>query len=136
MIINAQRESGKQLTTFQCFYTLEAVPEPQERRLLAEVHHANHFWTRLKGLLGQKTLDPDVGLLIEPCHSVHTLGMAFPIAVLFLSEENVIVHISSEMKPQRLSPIVKGAKKVLELHPETLKAVPLQVGQKLVFHRC
>src|SRR5215204_7088823 len=42
---------------------------------------AKNVWTRGKGLLGRRGLPEGEGLVIEPCSSIHTLFMAFPIDV-------------------------------------------------------
>lgn len=101
--------------------------------LLAQVSHAANFVTRLKGLLGRDSLDEDEGILIEPCHSVHTLGMRFEIAVVFLAWDNSVLHVIDCMRPGRLSPVVSGARRVLELHPDRLARHPLQRGDQLRF---
>ncbi len=104
-----------------------------EQLLLSEVAHAHSFFTRLRGLLGQKQLKHEQGLLITPCHSVHTLGMHFAIGVVFLNREGAVIHQIAEMPPGKLSPVIKGAKQVLELHPETLATWGLEMGDVLVF---
>ncbi|MGE3726203.1 MAG: DUF192 domain-containing protein [Candidatus Sericytochromatia bacterium] len=104
-----------------------------EQLLLSEVAHANSFFTRLRGLLGQKELKQEQGLLITPCHSVHTLGMHFAIGVVFLNRDGQVLHQISAMAPGKLSPVIKGAKQVLELHPETLATWGLETGDVLVF---
>ncbi|MFM2152962.1 MAG: hypothetical protein RL199_1397, partial [Pseudomonadota bacterium] len=48
------------------------------------VLRATGFFDRLRGLLGRPSLDPDVGLWIEPCDGVHTFFMRFPIDVAVL----------------------------------------------------
>ena len=47
---------------------------------------ADTHWTRLRGLLGLSSSDfrNGSGLWIVPCHGVHTLGMGFPIDVIYL----------------------------------------------------
>jgi uncharacterized membrane protein (UPF0127 family) len=40
---------------------------------------ADRWWRRAFGLMGRRHLAPGEGLLLEPCSSVHTLGMRFPI---------------------------------------------------------
>lgn len=95
------------------------------------VHHlirANTFLTRLKGLMGKKTLPQDTGLLLEPCDNVHTFHMHFPIDVIFLNQENKVMHIAHSMKPNQMGKRIKGAKKVLEVNGGIAAAVNLQPG--------
>lgn len=104
----------------------------QEQQILSDVQHAKTFWARLKGLLGRKELALHQGILLEPCHSVHTLGMKFEIAVIFLDRENRILHLIPHMPPGKLSPVISKARKVLECHPDLLAQYSLQVGTALV----
>lgn len=102
--------------------------------ILHQVEHANSFYTRFKGLLGRSGLGVDAGLLITPCSSVHTLGMRFPIGVVFLEGDYTICRIVPVLSPGRLSPWVPRAKHVLEVNPELLQQYPLAVGDSLVFY--
>lgn len=104
-----------------------------DQLLLPEVHTAQTFWTRLRGLLGRSDIAPTEGLLIRPCNSVHTLGMKFPIGVVFLSRSGEVRHLIARMPPGKLSPLIRGADQVLELHPETLAQAQLVVGDQLTF---
>jgi len=90
--------------------------------ILSNVAYANNFWLRLKGLLGKKSITPQQGLLIEPCNSVHSLGMKFPIAVIYLSKDNQILHVIPEMQPGKLGPLIRKSRRVLECHPAALPA--------------
>lgn len=60
-------------------------------------------WTRLRGLLGQRTLEPAHGLWIRPCNSVHGYFMRFAIDVLYLDAAGRILHIRHHLLPWRFS---------------------------------
>ncbi len=45
------------------------------------------LFARMRGLLGRKSLGPDTAMVIDPCSSIHTLGMRFAIDVLFLDSK-------------------------------------------------
>lgn len=96
--------------------------------VVAHIIHANTFFTRLKGLMGRKTLPRDTGLLLEPCDSVHTFYMQFPIDVIFLNKENKVMHIEHNMKPSQIGKRIKGAKKVLEVNGGIAATMNLQPG--------
>lgn len=102
--------------------------------ILRHVERADSFYTRFRGLLGRSALSSDTGLLITPCSSVHTLGMRFPIGVIFLDDSYTICRLLPSMAPGRLSPWVPRAKRVLEVNPELLERYALAVGDTLVFH--
>jgi uncharacterized protein len=75
---------------------------------------ADSFLTRLRGLLGRRELPPDEGLLINPCSSVHTWFMRFPIDVVFLDRDLRVVRVAADVRPFRLR-WGRGARQVLEL---------------------
>ena len=103
--------------------------------IVRELRMADNFFTRAKGLLGTRELPEGHGLLIRPCNSVHMLGMSYAIDVVFLSKAMEIVRIIPELKPWRLSPVVKGAYQVLELPEGTISRHGLVPGNKLVVSR-
>jgi uncharacterized protein len=94
---------------------------------------ANTHWTRFRGLLG---LRPDdfrngYGLWIVPCHGVHTLGMGFPIDVVYLDHNRAVVHVQSELMPWRFAPIRAQAASVLELPIRTAAETRTAIGDKI-----
>lgn len=76
---------------------------------------------RAKGLLGKKGLEDGQGLLIRPCSSIHTFFMKFPIDVLFLTKDGVVIKIAKRLKPWRLCGCWFGCYMVLELKEGALK---------------
>src|SRR6476661_9405530 len=71
--------------------------------------------SRIVGLLGERALQPDDGLLIVPSQGVHTLGMLFPIDVVVLDGEWNVIAIRRELRPFRLTRVFWKAAAVLEL---------------------
>jgi len=89
--------------------------------LLGErIRHAATFLTRARGLLFVSRLEEGEGLLLEPCASIHTLGMRFAIDVAFLDEEGRILRCVASVPPNRLAIGADRAKWVLELPAGTL----------------
>jgi len=76
---------------------------------------ATRFLDRLKGLLGKDSLSPGQGLLIRPCKGIHTFFMKFPIDVVFLDKENLVIAFIENLPPNRLTTIYRTAHSVLEL---------------------
>ncbi len=99
--------------------------------LLEEAELAVTFLRRLKGLLFRKNLPAGRGLLIKPCRSVHTFGMAFPIDVAFVNGESRICHLVENMLPGRVSRHVREAVYVLEAPAGTLKTAGIGTGAKI-----
>lgn len=82
--------------------------------LLTRLKTAEQFHTRFFGLMGKKNLPDGEGLRIQPCSSIHCFFMRMAIDVVFLDNEGRVLHLIEGMKPWRVSPLVKGAKAVIE----------------------
>src|SRR6266516_3156459 len=62
---------------------------------------ADRMLSRMKGLLGRRSLPPDEGILIRPAPSIHTFFMRFPIDVVFLSRQGEILKVAERVPPWR-----------------------------------
>ena len=95
----------------------QAFNRTRQAHLATALAIANTRWRRLRGLLGLKPHDfrNGSGLWIVPCHGVHTLGMGFPIDVLYLDRGLRVVGIQSDVRPWRFTPVLMRASSVLEL---------------------
>ena len=71
-------------------------------------------WTRMRGLLGRSGLAPGEGMLISRTGSVHTFFMRFPIDVVFLDADLVVLGIRAELGAWRMA-AQRRAKYALEL---------------------
>lgn len=78
------------------------------------VRIAGTFIARGLGLLVGAPLDPREGLLIAPCSSIHTIGMRYPIDVVFLDREARVLRVCPAVKAGRMR-FAPGARAVLEL---------------------
>ena len=98
-------------------YAGSAYNKTRETSLATALAVADTHWTRLRGLLGASADDfrNGRGLWIVPCHGVHTLGMTFPIDVVYLDRTLKVVHIQSGLRPWRFAPVRIQAASVLEL---------------------
>ena len=99
-------------------------------RIVQELWLAATFWRRLKGLLGTKELLPGQGLLIRPCNSVHTIGMAYALDVVFLSRDFQVLRVVENLRPRRFA-CHFAAHQVLELPGGTIASCSLEAGQYL-----
>jgi uncharacterized protein len=86
---------------------------------------------RMRGLLGRATLPSGEGILLRPAGSVHTFFMRFPIDVVFLDREDVVVGIAPALEPWRTAGR-RGAKAVVELAAGECARCGLQVGDRLI----
>lgn len=92
---------------------------------------AASVWARLRGLLGHRPLRPGEGLLLRGEKAIHTIGMSFPIDVLFLDRSGRVVHLHHSMVPLRASPFVFRAADVLEMPAGTLERTGTRVGDEI-----
>jgi len=69
----------------------------------------------MKGLLGTRALASDEGLWITPSNQVHTIGMRYPLDLVFLDAENRVVATECSVAPGRISRKVRTASSILEL---------------------
>lgn len=102
------------------------------RAVVASVQRTSNAWERLRGLLGRPCPGPGQGLLIDPCGSVHTLFMAYPIDVVYLDRRLRVVQVTASLRPWRLS-FARGAALTLELAPNTAAALGITAGRQLAW---
>ena len=98
-------------------------------------HHVivtTSLFARMRGLLGRKSLGSDTAMVIDPCSSIHTLGMRFAIDVLFLDSKNRITAIARDVKPGRFW--VSGGwqvRRVIESEAGCLDLSRLRIGDTI-----
>lgn len=87
----------------------------------------------MKGLLGQTTEDFSAGkgLWIAPSQGVHTIGMKFPIDVVYLDSKNRVIHVSHSLAPFRIAALKLKARSVIELPAGTLAQTETAIGDVL-----
>jgi uncharacterized membrane protein (UPF0127 family) len=98
------------------------------RLTVAETH-----WSRFIGLIGTTaaTFPQGRGLWIVPCRGVHTVGMRIPIDVVYLTDDNVVLHLEYGLRPWRFAPIRMRAASVLELPESTVRSTGTTIGDQL-----
>lgn len=97
-----------------------------ERCVLADTALA-----RMKGLLGRTALPSGEGILLRPASSVHTAFMRFPIDVVFLDRDGVVLKVVENLKPWR-SAGARRAHAALELAAGEAARVAIAAGDRLV----
>jgi hypothetical protein len=111
----------------------QAFNRTRQMHLATALAVADTHWTRLRGLLGLHASDfgNGCGLWIVPCHGVHTFGMGFPIAVVYLDRAQTVIHIERELRPWRLAPVTPRAASVLELPCRAVVETGTEIGDKI-----
>ena len=109
----------------------------REAFVATEATLADSYIRRLVGLLGKTKRWAQLGrgLWIVPSHGVHTIGMLFPIDLVFLSKDNQVVHVEEYVRPFRISSVSLRASSVLELPPHTIYRTGTKVGDQLEIKR-
>jgi len=100
--------------------------------LAARVEVADHGPRRRKGLLGRNRLEAEEGLWIYPCEAVHTVGMRFPIDLIYLDRDKRVRKTRSNVPPLRLSACF-SAHSVIELASGTITRTQTEPGDRLEF---
>lgn len=99
--------------------------------LVPKLEVADTMWTRMKGLLGRRSIEADEGLWIRASGSVHTFFMKFPIDLIFVNRNLVVTKTVPNVVPGRF--VWKGwsANSVIELQAGFLERNPVRIGEKL-----
>ena len=98
--------------------------------LATSLEVAGESSTRTRGLLGRDSLAEGEGLWIIPCEGVHTIGMRFPIDLVYINGQKRVRKVRSGVPPWRLS-FCLTARSVLELPAGTIRETQTQRGDQL-----
>jgi uncharacterized membrane protein (UPF0127 family) len=115
---------------------LQALNRTRGTTLCGALEDAGGIGGKTRGLLGRDQLNPDQGLLftrgrLEPFMWMHMFFMRFAIDIVFLDRENRVIHISSRLKPWRVSRIVLGAQQALELAAGAAERSRTAIGDRI-----
>jgi len=105
----------------------------RETFVATEALLADSYLRRLVGLLGKTRRWAQLGrgLWIVPSRGVHTIGMLFPIDLIFLGKDKQVVHVEEYVRPFRISKVSLKATSVLELPPHTIYRSGTKIGDQL-----
>ena len=105
----------------------------RETFVATEALLADSYLRRLVGLLGKTRRWAQLGrgLWIVPSRGVHTIGMLFPIDLIFLGKNKEVVHGEEYVRPFRISKVSLKASSVLELPPHTIYRSGTKIGDQL-----
>jgi uncharacterized protein len=93
---------------------------------------ADTFRSRLRGALSYKRLEEDEGVVLRPSWSIHTWFMRFPLDVVFVDGDQVVIRIAPELKPFRVVSC-RGAREVIELRAGECERRGLTVGDRIAW---
>jgi uncharacterized membrane protein (UPF0127 family) len=110
----------------------QVINENRQSELGQRVAIARSFWRRGKGLMFRSQLPAGTGLVIDPCSSIHTFWMRFPIDVLYVDKNGKVLRADRAMKPWRIGPlIVRHGRFVIELPAGTIERTHTERGDQL-----
>ena len=92
---------------------------------------ADNLFSRMRGLLGRKSLNLQEGLILRPCNSIHTFFMQFPIDVVFLDRYDLAIKVYHSLPPWRMSGTFFRSALCLELPAGSLLQSRTQEGDRL-----
>jgi uncharacterized protein len=102
------------------------------RTLATHVENASTPWTRMKGLLGRRSVPPGYAMVIEPCRSIHTWFMRCAIDAVFVDKDGRVVKVASDVRPFRLVSGGAGARAVVELASGGARRAAVRPGDRLI----
>jgi uncharacterized membrane protein (UPF0127 family) len=87
---------------------------------------------RVRGLIGRRALPRGTGIVLRPAFSIHTSFLRFPIDVVFLDHEQVVMSISHDVRPWGTA-TCRGAREVVELAGGECARRGLEVGDRVAW---
>lgn len=103
----------------ECFLGLRVAP-------------ADTIFARLKGMIGRLRLRSDEGIWVVPSNGVHTLGVLFPLDLIYLDDDCRVIDLIEYFPTCRIAPLRIRASSVLELPPHTIYSSQTQKGDRLL----
>lgn len=99
----------------------------------ADVEMVRTAWKRMKGLIGRVDVDfpQGKGLWLVPAEGIHTLGMRFPIDVVYLDRDGRVLKMYHRLRPLRIGAVLWRARSVLEFPAGVLLRTATEVGDVL-----
>jgi uncharacterized membrane protein (UPF0127 family) len=96
------------------------------------VRVADTQWARLRGLLGHLRLQADDGIWMVPSQVIHTIGLTFPVDVVYLDASSRVIQVIEHLGPFRVGPLRSRARSVLELPIKSVFCSNTQIGDQFV----
>jgi uncharacterized membrane protein (UPF0127 family) len=87
--------------------------------------------SRMKGLLGRRSMPAGEAIILRPASSIHTLFMRFALDVIYLDREDTVVKVVPDLVPWRFS-AAPGARTVIEMAAGATKGLGIESGDRLV----
>lgn len=92
------------------------------------VREAKNLKEKIQGLIGK---EKPYALMIRTRFGIHTFGLKFPIDVVILNQENIVVKIKKSLKPDNIflwNPIYD---KIIELPSGTIEEKQIKIRSQV-----
>ena len=110
---------------------MQAVNRSNSMVIASDLRKANGFLPKLRGLIGKTVFEKGEGLWMAPCRAIHTIGMRFPIDVVFMDKDFTVRKIVKCLRPFRPIVYCYRANGIMELPVGTIENANIQVGDKI-----
>jgi uncharacterized membrane protein (UPF0127 family) len=104
----------------------------EESFLGMNITRADTGLARLRGLLGRMRLKSGEGIWVVRSQGIHTIGLLFPIDVIFLDAKDRVIDLVEHMNPFSISAIRIKCASILELPCHSIYASQTHVGDQLL----
>lgn len=116
---------------------LRAINQTRGTVLCARLEDAGGVGGKSRGLLGRDGLDAEAGMLFEagrwePFMWMHMMFMRFAIDIVFLDRRGTVIKINHNLRPWRVSSMVWGARRALELAAGAAARSRTAVGDQVI----
>ncbi len=106
--------------------------ETRESFLSLRVTPADTHVSRLLGLTGRLRLKSDEGIWVIPSQGIHTIGVLFPIDLIYLDAANRVVDVKESLGSFRIAPLRLKSASVLEMPVRTIYSSQTQIGDQML----
>lgn len=104
----------------------------RQTQVCADCVVGTSFYWRLRGLMFRASFGPFDGLWLAPTAEIHMFWVRFPIDLVWLDDERVVVRTTHAIKPWRVERC-PGARSIIELPVGALDASGTVPGDRLTF---
>jgi uncharacterized protein len=86
----------------------------------------------MRGLIGHGELEHGEGVVLRPSWSVHTFFLRYPIDVVFLDADQVVLRVVANLRPWTWA-TCRGARDVVELRTGECERAKVEAGQRVAW---
>ncbi|HSH98542.1 MAG: DUF192 domain-containing protein [Methylophilaceae bacterium] len=95
-----------------------------------QVWLAKNVLQRMRGLLFRKPLERGQAMLIRPCSSIHTIGMSYPLDIVFIDAQGIVLKTLRNVRPLRMAFAI-NAYAAIEFYAGEIERIEIQLGDYL-----